>query len=131
MYILRTKTNDGIRTFEFETMQDMRDAAYYVKQTSADGFMAVLGSDPMHGKVIEQWAHHSSWGGQIHSNLSYSEKQRAYADGKSMTLGAEEECRRMAKETNDKVTCWADMYARVEHLVGSLWQTVFVCPFTD
>lgn len=131
MYILRTKTNDGIRTFEFETLTDAKTAARYVKLTSADGFVAIPGSDSMHGKLVEKWENHSTWGDRTYSTLSYSQRQRPYADHVSYWLGTEEECKSEAEKINAQITCWASRSADASKLVGSLWRLTITDPFTD
>ena len=148
MIILRTKTNDGVKTFLFHqvlipgtTPQQAHDAeleaankaAYYVMKTSAAGFIAEAESvDSTSGKILKKWDHRQHlYGDKYSRRLSYHIRGGAYQDTKWAVLGTEEECLRMAEETNAKATCWASVSAHVEHIVGPLWQTVFTDPYKD
>lgn len=129
--MLRTKTDDGIRTFKFQRLVDAQTAAEYVKNTSADGFVAQLGADDMHGKIIDQWENHKRIANMVWSTLNYGQRQRPYADSISYTLGTEEECTKSAAKINAQGTCWASRYAGAEQLVGPLWRLTITDPFTD
>jgi hypothetical protein len=148
MIILKAKTNDGVTTFPFHqvlipgtTPQQARDAeleaankaAYYVMKTSAAGFIAEAESvDSASGKILKKWDHRQHlYGDKYSRRLSYHIRGGAYQDTEWAVLGTEEECLRMAEETNAKATCWASVSAHVEHIVGPLWQTVFTDPYKD
>jgi hypothetical protein len=99
----------------------------YIKKTSADAFIAeVKNPDDKKGIIIVK---HSGFEGR--RTLTYCQKSRRFSDTVWCELGTEDECTALAKETNDKITCWADVYARAENLVGSLWQVVYTDPYKD
>lgn len=133
MYILRAMTDDGIKTFPFQTIDGLEKATEYVMRTSAKGFTAEVDSeDAKAGKVIKAWDHKKHLYGNVYRrSLKYDIRSGAYRDDVWGRLGTEEECLAMAKEQNDKITCWADTHCNVEHIVGVLWVCVYTRPFTD
>lgn len=147
MIILRVKTNDGITTFPFQQimipgttekqaraaeLEAANKAARYIQKTTAAGFIAEAESvDSTSGKILKQWDNCWSYGDKVSRRLSYHIQSGAYKDTEWAVLGTEEECHRMADETNAKAVCWASVSAHVEHIVGPLWQTVFTDPFKD
>lgn len=147
MIILRVKTNDGITTFPFQQimipgttekqaraaeLETANKAAHYIQKTTAAGFIAEAESaDSTSGKILKQWDNCWKYGNKISRRLSYHIRSGAYQDTEWAVLGTEEECCRMAEETNAKATCWASVSAHVEHIVGPLWQTVFTDPYKD
>lgn len=134
MYILRVKTvNDKgeakIQTLPFNTEDGAIKGAGWVMKTSAAGFIAESESiDSTHGRIIKKWDHTSKYG---YASLHYTVQSGAYKDTVSATLGTEQDCLAMASECNAKCQGWFDRSARVEHLVGPLWQTVFTDPYLD
>ena len=147
MVILRVKTNDGITTFPFQQvvipgttpkqahaaeLEAANKAAYYIKKTTAAGFIAETKSaDSTSGKILDQWDNRWKYGDKVSRRLSYHVRSGAYQDTEWAVLGTEKECLRMAEETNAKATCWASVSARIEHIAGPLWQTVFCDPYKD
>ena len=133
MYIIRTKTDDGIKTFPFQTLEGLKKAAEYVKRTSAAAFSAEVDSETdTKGKLIEKWDHkYRLYGNEYRRALSYDIRSGAYRDDEWGVLGTEMECLEMARKQNAKITCWADTNCHVEHIVGVLWVCVYTRPYTD
>ena len=139
MIILRTKTDDGVRTFQFvESSREAEltcanKAAYYIMKTTAAGFIAETDSvDAARGKILQKWDHACIlFGTEYRRKLSYSIKYGNYSDTVWAVIGTEKECIRMAEETNAKCTCWASTTCHVEHLCGPLWQCVYTDPYKD
>lgn len=125
MLIIRTKTVDGkIHEFSFDGKRDLEIGVNAVKCTGTMGFSAFVKEFGDHkGEILSQW--------DGVGRLSYTIKSRAYADHVCAKLGTKTECEAMAKEINDKATCWASTTACVRHIVGTMYETVFTDPYTD
>ena len=144
MIIIRTKTDMGITTFPFvqpvipgttekqaksAELEAAKEAVSWIMKTTAAGFMAEVESeDSTSGKILQKWDHCTRYGKR---DLWYQIKYGAYKDDVSAIFGTEEQCLQMAEEINKKASSWWDTNAHVEHVVGSLWQTVIVHPYTD
>ena len=148
MIIIRVKTNEGVTTFPFQqvvipgtTQKQAYDAeieaankaARYIQKTTAAGFIAEVDSiDSKNGKILKKWDHRKHlYGDKYSRRLSYNICSGAYRDTEWAVLGTEEDCNKMAEETNSKVTCWADTTCHIEHVVGPLWQCVYNKPYLD
>ena len=148
MFILRTKTDDGIKTFVFHqpiipgtTAKMAREAEFeaahkasnYIMRTSAAGFIAEVNSpEDTRGALVKKWDHKRRlWKDMYVRQLNYTVDSGRYRDRVWAVLGTEEECRTMADETNAKAECWADIRCHIEHLVGPLWQCVYCDPYKD
>lgn len=127
MYILKMKAKDGtITTFQFLTEKDINLASCYFRKTDANWFSAICKDGEYHrGKIVEK--HESRFGGIAYYDVQWG----AYRDEKYAILGTEEQCSKECDDINNKCECWADDHAKIEHLVGPLWQVVVTRPFTD
>jgi len=125
MLIIRTKTVDGkVREFSFGGKHDLEIGVNAIKCTGTMGFSAfVKEHGDCKGRILAQW--------DGVGRLSYTIKYRAYSDHIWAKLGTKTECEAMAKETNDKATCWASTTAYVRHVAGTMYETVFTNPYTD
>ena len=148
MIIMKTRTDKGITTFVFHQVvipgttaeqakhaefEAAHKAAKYVMRTSAAGFIAEVDSpDSTCGKILKPWDHYKTMldGRKIRS-LRYHIQGGAYRSSEWAVLGTEEECNKMAEETNAEAKCWADITCHVEHIVGPLWQCVYHDPYKD
>ena len=121
MYILRTRDEEGTKTFEFNTIQAAEKAMEYIKRTTADAFLAeVKAPDDKHGKVLQRKV------GDGYKKLTYS-KTKKY-ETIEYEFGTEEECSKKCRETNREITCRFSVRAHMEHFVGPLWATVYTEP---
>ena len=129
MFILRTKTKDGIQTFPFGTEEGVNKGAEWVMLTTAAGFIADVDDiDSKNGKVLKKWDHSTKFGS---SSLHYTIKCGAYKDTVTATIGTEMDCLALAEQCNEKCEGWWSRSAHVEHLVGPLWQVVYTTPYLD
>ena len=131
MFIVRVQsgvTRQEIRTFTFESEQDMDKAVAVLKKTTCKGFSAIVSAvDALKGRIMDQWDHSS----RFTSSLSHMVQYGAYRDTISEVFGHEDECSQAADETNKAATCWASRTATLSHVAGDLFKVTFVSPFTD
>lgn len=127
MFILKVRTETEIKTFSFQLLMGAENAMTYIMKTTADAFIAeVKTPEDKKGIIIKK-----HFGLEGMRKLSYSQPSRRYADCVWYQLGTEQECKDLAKETNSKITSWASVSARVEHIIGPLWQVVYTDPYKD
>lgn len=133
MFIIRTQTTGSnnqteIRTFTFDSEDEMNMATKLLRQTPSKGFAATVQDEhSMRGKIFASWDKRTRSGGSLNRTV----QSGAYKDSIYETFGLKDECYRAARETNEKATCWASTTANVQHVAGSLYKTIYREPFTD
>ena len=127
MFTVRTKNKEGkVVTFDFQTIGELNTAVRYFSKTNAEWFAAeVKTADATKGRIIRK--EDGCWG----KTLAYDIRHGSYRDTVWGVLGTEEWCKTEADKTNAEVRCWADVTAKVEHIVGPLWAVVKTDPYKD
>lgn len=133
MLIIRTQTKENnqvpaIRTFTFDSEKDMKDAMAALITTRCKGFAAVVNKQSdKRGKILASWDRST----RFFSDMQRTVQSGAYRDEIWEVFGLKDECQAAAEKTNARATTWASVTAKVQHVAGDLFKTVYRDPYKD